>query len=122
MKLTDLNPRWLEFKGEHVAIMFLCPHCAPNGREQWLTCFFRSAGSLPKDAEGCPGDRELFAAAFREMGYADPENESSKVVSCNPASAWVRVGDDFGSMTITPSIDASASGHWHGFVTAGEIR
>ena len=27
-----------------------------------------------------------------------------------------------GGLTVTPSIDASASGHWHGRITNGEIR
>ena len=29
---------------------------------------------------------------------------------------------NFATMTITPSIDASASGNWHGFIVNGEIR
>jgi len=26
------------------------------------------------------------------------------------------------NISVTPSIDASASGHWHGFITNGEIK
>lgn len=34
---------------------------------------------------------------------------------------WDLLGqDDFETLTLTPSIDASASGHWHGFITNGE--
>ncbi len=29
--------------------------------------------------------------------------------------------DDFESLTLSPSVDASASGHWHGFVRLGDI-
>lgn len=36
--------------------------------------------------------------------------------------AWGRTGDDFETLSITPSIDASAAKHWHGFITNGEIR
>lgn len=26
------------------------------------------------------------------------------------------------TLTLTPSVDASKHGHWHGFITNGEIR
>lgn len=35
---------------------------------------------------------------------------------------WQRTGDTFETLSLTPSIDASAHGHWHGFITNGEIR
>ena len=34
---------------------------------------------------------------------------------------WTRTGDSFENLTLTPSIDASESGHWHGFITNGQI-
>lgn len=34
---------------------------------------------------------------------------------------WHRTGDTFETLTLTPSIDASAYGHWHGFITRGEV-
>lgn len=37
-----------------------------------------------------------------------------------PGFLWQREGETFETMTITPSVDASASGHWHGFVRNGE--
>lgn len=43
------------------------------------------------------------------------------VVPCNPETCW-SIGGDFSNTTITPSVDASNSGHWHGFVTNGEVR
>lgn len=39
-----------------------------------------------------------------------------------PSIHWQRHGDTFEAMTLMPSVDASASGHWHGFITNGEIR
>jgi hypothetical protein len=30
-------------------------------------------------------------------------------------------GDDFERMTVTPSVDASQAGHWHGFINYGHI-
>jgi Family of unknown function (DUF6527) len=35
---------------------------------------------------------------------------------------WKRNGETFADLTLAPSIDASKSGHWHGFITNGEIK
>jgi hypothetical protein len=130
VRLTDLNPRWLEHAGVRVAIMFLCPHCASNG-DTWLTCFFEPAGDLPRlpadfnipGLEGASGARLLFHDALKEIGHADPaEGAYHDVVSCNKTCAWKRTNDDFATMSVTPSIDASASGHWHGHITDGEMK
>ncbi len=36
---------------------------------------------------------------------------------------WTRSGDTFETLTLTPSVDAASHGvgHWHGFITNGEI-
>jgi hypothetical protein len=34
--------------------------------------------------------------------------------------AWTRSGTTFETLTIAPSIDASACKHWHGFITNGD--
>jgi hypothetical protein len=52
----------------------------------------------------------------------DPHGPRYAVVPMKEDVAWNIGGRDFESMSITPSIDASASGHWHGHVTNGEIR
>lgn len=39
----------------------------------------------------------------------------------NPAFIWTAIGEDLDNVTITPSIDASKAGHWHGFITNGQI-
>jgi hypothetical protein len=67
--------------------------------------------------------RQLFE---REFG----EGWNKVVVPTEPGEAWHITGrrplepnrafmDD---ATVTPSLDAGASGHWHGFITNGEIR
>lgn len=127
MRLVDLEPQWLELAGARIAIMFLCPHCIGTGRRQWLTCFFVKAGSIPavvsddEDINGERGERLLFEEAFRRLGYADPRREAWEIVSCKPGCQWTRTNDDFETMSIMPSIDASASGHWHGFITNGAV-
>jgi hypothetical protein len=34
---------------------------------------------------------------------------------------WQRTGDTFEALSLSPSIDASAHGHWHGFIQNGEV-
>lgn len=38
-----------------------------------------------------------------------------------PRPRWRRTGETFETLTLTPSIDASKGGHWHGFVTNGQV-
>lgn len=44
---------------------------------------------------------------------------------CNQSSGWKITGGienaSFETMTVTPSIDGSAGGLWHGFITNGQI-
>jgi hypothetical protein len=66
----------------------------------------------------CPhcGDRRVgvwFANPIDGGPPADPEH--------GPSARWQRTGDTFDALTLTPSIDSSAAGHWHGFVTKGEV-
>lgn len=35
---------------------------------------------------------------------------------------WQRTGDTFETLSLSPSLDASRQGHWHGFITNGEVR
>lgn len=123
MRLLDLNPRWLEHEGKKVAIMLLCPHC----KKTWLSCFFVKAGDLPmiqgrgEEWDGSRQERWLFREALRELGDPNPDNAAWEVVGCNPSQAWQRDSDDFETMTVKPSLDASASGHWHGHIKKGMI-
>jgi hypothetical protein len=97
MRLLDLEPRWfvLEEGGPIVGLSFDCPHC----RMQRLGILFHSdaASKVSQDA-------------YLASRSSDPNRQ-----------VW-HLGSqaNFESLTLTPSIDASAIGHWHGFVTAGE--
>jgi len=54
-----------------------------------------------------------------------PEDEydwPADFVPMKSDACWTMSSNTFDAMTVTPSIDASASGHWHGFITNGEIR
>ncbi len=98
MKLTDLDPRWfvLEEGGPRVGMTFLCPHCKT----------------------------ERLGVAFHHSGKAAIEDQY--ILARHGASdanhIWDLQGsEDFASLTLRPSVDASKSGHWHGFITNGEI-
>jgi hypothetical protein len=98
MRLIDLNPRWLclEDGGPRVGLSFDCPHC----RTQRL------------------------AVCFHHHGRAAVEDSYILAYHGTDGSAhiWDLQGqEDFETLTLSPSIDASASGHWHGFIHLGDI-
>lgn len=97
MKLTDLNPRWfvLDDGGARVGLTFECPHC----RTQRLGVVFHHDGHAAIE------DQYILA----RHGAADANH------------IWTMIGETFETLTLSPSVDASASGHWHGFIRAGEI-
>lgn len=109
MRLVDLMPRWLSPN----VFAFLCPHC----RAVFLTC-----KNVVMDTW------EQRETVWRGLlcwngNAAYPPAYPVDVVLCKPEMAWTfPSGAAFESMTVTPSLDASASGHWHGFLTAGDIR
>jgi hypothetical protein len=109
MRLTELEPRWLEYEGRKVGILLRCPHC----RSTWLSCMFERFPVLNRGEE--PNQYAIFKAALGDDDAADD------VVPCSRAAKWSRTSDDFATMTIDPSLDASASGHWHGQIIDGDV-
>lgn len=100
MRLLDLEPRWLSPN----VFAFRCPHC----QKVWLTC--KNVVMSNKD------QRELAVAANLE-----PTGLRCGAVLMDAGCAWKWDNADFATMSVTPSIDASKSGHWHGRITKGEI-
>lgn len=107
MKLTDLRPRWVAdydiLIGGHVvhdedrvgmAISFNCPHCVKLGVKNptRLGVFFVN----PIDGKPHTDDQDL-------------------------SHLWTRTGNSFADLSLHPSIDASQHGHWHGWITNGEV-
>ena len=92
MKLIDLDPNWFTTT-EGRHGMGITFLC-PHCKEQALGIWFAN----PIDC-GPPADPVF-----------------------GPAPRWHREGDTFENMTISPSIDVSAHGHWHGFIINGEIK
>jgi hypothetical protein len=96
MRLTELEPRWIS----DTRFVFKCPHC----RDLWLSCQTvpTPMGVQCDENEAALGDDALYCP-------------------CKPESTWQVNGRDFETMSVTPSLDASAAGHWHGHITNGEI-
>jgi hypothetical protein len=76
--------------------------------------------------------REQFRTFWREAGLLDADEDSrdrhlarQRVQPCNPASKWDVIGGialaNFETISVTPSLDGSAAGLWHGHITNGEI-
>lgn len=63
----------------------------------------------------CPHCRmiEIPVAFENPRDGADPDSGAR--------TRWKREGETFEALTLTPSVDASSFGHWHGFVTNGEV-
>lgn len=100
MKLTDLDPKWIMKDGKRIGFTFISP-TDPKWRQ---SCFLAS-----------PPTREQWDIF-----------EDDDVQGCTPGTHWT-IADgidnaDFASLSVTPSIDGSAGGLWHGFITTGEIR
>lgn len=99
MRLTDLDPKWLMKDGKRVGFTFRSP---VDGK--WRQACFESP----------PPRREQWEL------FGDDD-----VQGCNPRAHWSIAGGidnaTFETMTVTPSLDGSAGGLWHGFITNGEI-
>ena len=96
MRLSDLDPHWfvLEDGGSRVGLTFLCPHC----------------------------QQERIGVSFHHRGREAIEDQYIHAHSPSTDHIWTLDGAGFDDCSLTPSVDASKSGHWHGYVTNGEIR
>lgn len=98
MRLTELEPHWVGLAPGHaIGVTFLCPHC----RNVRLGVLF----DVPIGGEILDNFIGLRLAA----SHIDDKH-------------WHREGETFETLTLTPSVDTSQHGHWHGFITNGEIR
>ncbi len=99
MRLIELDPQWLMKDGKRVGFTFLSP-TNPKWRQ---SCF-----------ENPPSRREQWDLF-----------EDDDVQGCNPKAHWkIKGGIDaatFETMTVTPSLDGSPGGLWHGHITNGAI-
>lgn len=98
MRLTELDPRWftMDDNSDIVGVTFVCPCCASRS-----------------------GYRPRLGVLFREE--IDRDRLPNTAHWCRPGEKWHREGETFETLTLSPSIDASSDGHWHGFVRNGAI-
>ncbi|MGE3582868.1 MAG: hypothetical protein AB7J28_15810 [Hyphomonadaceae bacterium] len=105
MKLTDLEPRWLHIGGKRLGFAFR----SPVNRDQWQTC-------MPT-----PLSLSSQMSLWEASGFSDADI----LQPCNPGHRWQIAGGideaTFETMTVTPSLDGSRGGLWHGFITNGQI-
>lgn len=113
MRLVELDPQWLLKDGKRVGFTFISPVQHPPHA--------RSDGSVDPT--------RWRQSCFPKPTPSDEQDEllgDAPVQQCNPASGWEIVGGidnaTFETLTVTPSIDGSAGGLWHGLITGGEIR
>lgn len=95
MRLSELDPHWYAARenGPRVGFTFECPHCLGGGQR--------------------------LAVAVHEDGLIDPDPQGSTIP---PGFIWEMTGDGtWDTISLTPSVDASKVGHWHGFITNGGI-
>ncbi len=119
MRLLDLDPRWLTEGGRKVGFVFR----SPTSDKWWQTCFFEPGRKfLTCNRPECYG-ADRWNCAHSQSGLAEAAGvDPSWVQGCKTDCAWQAHGAlDFASLTVTPSLDGSAGGLWHGHVTNGQI-
>lgn len=112
MRLTDLNPKWVAEEGRSgQALLFQCPHCKK--------AYLFVAVANPLDG-GSPMQLHKYDILYPILEKAFGGSDKIPTV-IPPGVHWTRIGESFENVSITPSVDASASRHWHGYVTDGSI-
>ncbi len=99
MKLTELGPRWVgihNWSSDSIFRIGLSFRSPLTG--QRLAVLFKPA----IDPDGL----------MAKYGWGDFFPEARK---------WDRTGDTFEALTLSPSLDFSAHGDWHGFIKNGEL-
>jgi hypothetical protein len=123
MNLLDLDAEWLMFEGRRVGFIFR----SPTNRDWWQTCFVEKFSHF-KGRDG------TYDRAGDDAG--SPDSQCGIVKDCAPAAGsnfqmcnvdhqWSVEGGienaSLSTITVTPSLDGSKGGLWHGFVTNGQI-
>lgn len=116
MRLVDLDPKWWAAQGRiGQGMVFLCPHC----RQGYLCVAFANPldGGQPWNI-GTEEHRPI--SALWDILYDGGVIPVGTWI-VPPGYSWQRVGETFDSLSLSPSVDASKAGCWHGFLTNGEI-
>jgi Family of unknown function (DUF6527) len=110
MKLTELDPHWVGLcRGHAIGVTFLCPCCR---KTRIGIAFDEPIGG--HHLENLIG-RDVAVFLTREFREGTGRFQDSTL------KKWHRIGETFQDLTLTPSIDTSEHGHWHGSITNGEM-
>ena len=101
MRLRELHPRWAI--DADLVIGGVAHHY--EGRYGMAISF---------DCPCCAGVTRLAVWFANPIDGLPPTDDAKNL--------WTRTGETFGDLTLTPSIDASKVGHWHGHITNGDVR
>jgi hypothetical protein len=99
MRLTEFNPRWV-IDGDIV----VGGQNVHNLQRQGMGLSF-----------DCPCCRETRLAVYLQ-------NPIDGGLPSDDGQLWTRVGETFDTLTLSPSVDASKHGHWHGVIVNGEVK
>lgn len=122
MKLIDLEPKWsVTEDGRHgMGITFWCPHCVNPDRT-----FKDSGGGRSSTTDGGTYLGVWFSNPIDGGPQAEPHTSHDRDAighhNSDSTPHWNRFGDTFDTLTLSPSIDCSRCGHWHGFIRNGEV-
>lgn len=140
MKLTDLHPMWFALPARRqMGIVFdcPCPSCTVKrtfGQDPPMAPVMRLAVPLERPLDGAEpfdlkdrnrlwkalgGQVEVVIAIPPEPGYTYVTPPKNMIVG---GVRWGHSGDSFENLSLAPSIDARAAGHWHGWVTDGLVK
>jgi len=114
VNLTDLNPRWIDAPDRQgLGVTFDCPCCVGTARAVRIAVVFTNPLDGGEPVPLTP--RVLWPLLW-------PKDGEPRVTTAPPGTHWQREGGDFETLTLHPSVDGSASGHWHGFLRGGGIQ
>jgi hypothetical protein len=115
MKLLELDPRWLMADKQRIGFAFRVPTRLQQVPHQWQTCFF------------APTPRRVQIMSVQRAKFGKIDGWAANVQLCNETCGWALQNGltletaTFENMSVMPSLDGSAGGNWHGYITNGEI-
>jgi hypothetical protein len=125
MRLADLDPKWLTFEGRRVGFIFRCPLTQAHPHRWWQTCFVESFPTLKSLKRGGVGDWHWARNSQAGIIGACAPEVGDNWQGCKPEHKWVIKGGianaTFETLSVTPSLDGSRGGLWHGHITDGAI-
>lgn len=117
MRLVELKPRWWGDGRRVLGMSFVCPlyaahNCGHSFCRLGVTFANPPDGGPPGPVVTDTGMPKLIRDLVHEVREFDVP----------PGHRWTRSGDTWDALTLTPSIDASKAGCWHGHITNGDVR